>query len=134
MKDGTPMWSAVVIVPRGQHQVLALNRGFSQRDPAFPGGDWDVADASPAATARRELWEETGIEAIELKCVDRWQGERGQEVYAFLVSRWKGSRIRPSAEGKPFWTRPDKLLAPTATFREDARRLLQKVGELRSAA
>jgi len=129
MKDGTPAWSAVMVVPRGR-EVLILNRGFNPKDPAAPGGDSEPEDGSPAETARRELHEETGLIALEVKCIDEWQGSRGQPVYAFLVNRWKG-RLRSSSEGKPFWSNPRRLLSPTAAYHKDAVRLLQKAAEAR---
>lgn len=130
MKDGTPAWSVVVVVFGGPYNVLAVARGFNARDPALPGGDSDPDDVSPSATAKRELYEETGIHAIELRCMDEWIGERGQPVYAFFVPVWKGVRLRSSSEGKPFWTRPPRLLVKTAQFRAYAEHLLSKLGRL----
>lgn len=125
MKDVTPAWSAVVVVPKGRN-VLILNRGFVPRDPALPGGDSEPQDKTPAETARRELYEESGLVALEVKCIDEWTGERGQPVYVFLVLRWKG-RVRSSSEGKPFFGAPARLLLPTAKYHQDAARVLERV-------
>jgi len=133
MKDGVPAWSVVVVVFSGPRNVLAITRNFNPRDIAFPGGDSEVTDETPAQTARRELWEETGIQTTELRCMDQWVGERGQPVYAFFVPRWKGSRLRASSEGKPFWTKPERLLSRSATYRHDARHLLEKLGRVKAA-
>lgn len=130
MKEGTPAWSVVVVVANGNNDVLAISRGFNVRDPALPGGDSEEIDESPAQTALRELYEETGVTAIEARCIDRWEGDRGQPVFAFFIPKWKGKRLRTSSEGKPFWTQPSNLFAKTAFYREDARRLLAKIGEL----
>ena len=131
MKEGTPAWSVVVVVFKGSQSVLAITRGFNPRDPSFPGGDSELTDKTPAETARREMREETGLKATEMRRIDEWVGERGQPVYAFLVTKWKRSgRLRSSEEGKPFWTRPQRLLVPSATYRHDARRLLSKLGRL----
>jgi 8-oxo-dGTP pyrophosphatase MutT (NUDIX family) len=130
MKEGTPAWSVVTVLFRGPQQVLALARNFNPRDPAFPGGDSEVFDASPEDTATRELMEETGVEALELKLMDKWQGERGQPVFAFFVPRWRGPRLRTGAEGKPFWTRPERLVHRSATYGADAQRLLAKLGRV----
>jgi 8-oxo-dGTP pyrophosphatase MutT (NUDIX family) len=134
MKDGTPAWSVVVVVSSGPSNVLAISRNFNTRDPSFPGGDSEPTDENPAQTAKRELIEETGIMAIELRCMEQWVGERGQPVYAFFVPKWKGSRLRTSSEGKPFWTQPQTLLGRGATYREEARHLLEKLGRIRPAA
>jgi 8-oxo-dGTP pyrophosphatase MutT (NUDIX family) len=134
MKDGIPAWSVVVVVFSGPTNVLAISKNFNTRNPAFPGGDSEPADETPAQTAKRELFEETGIQAVELRCMEQWVGERGQPVYAFFVPRWKGSRLLTSSEGKPYWTRPQQLLVRGATHREDARRLLEKLGRIHAAA
>lgn len=129
MKSGIPAWSAVAIVFKGP-RVLAISRNFNPRDPGFPGGDSETFDATPADTARRELFEEAGIDAIALRCVDKWEGERGQPVFAFHVTRWQGSRLRTGDEGKPFWARPQRFLAKTATYSDHAQRLLQMLGKI----
>jgi 8-oxo-dGTP pyrophosphatase MutT (NUDIX family) len=133
MKDGYPAWSVVVVVFSGPHNVLAISRNFNTRDPSFPGGDSEPRDKTPAATAKRELFEETGLTALELRCMDEWTGERGQTVYAFFVPKWKGARLRTSDEGKPYWTRPHRLLVKTATYRDTAQRLLEKLGRVQAA-
>lgn len=133
MKQGTPAWSVVVVVNNANNDVLALSRGFSVRDPALPGGDSEPGDETPAQTAARELLEEAGLIALELRCIDRWQGERGQPVFAFYITKWRGKRLRTSDEGKPFWTQPHKLLVKTAFYRDEARRLFAKLTELNLA-
>ena len=133
MKDGTPAWSALTVVFNGPTSILAINRNFNVRDPGFPGGDSEPQDVSPAATARRELFEESGLLAVELRCMDQWVGERGQPVFAFFVPKWQGSRLITSSEGKPFWTRPQRLLMQSAHYREDAQRLLEKLGRVQAA-
>lgn len=120
-----------MVVFSGPYNVLAVARDFNARNPALPGGDSDPSDDSPATTAKRELYEETGIQAIELRCMDEWIGERGQPVYAFFVPVWKGVRLRTSSEGKPFWTRPPRLLSKTAQYRAYAEHLLTKLGRLK---
>jgi 8-oxo-dGTP pyrophosphatase MutT (NUDIX family) len=129
MKSEIPAWSVVVVVSNGPN-VLALSRAFNVRDPAFPGGDSESTDESPAQTAVRELFEETGITAIEARCFDRWEGERGQPVFAYFVPRWKGKRLRVSPEGKPFWTHPDTLLTKTAHYHQDAQRILDALRQV----
>lgn len=130
MKPGIPAWSVVTIVYNGPHKVLAISRNFNPRDPGFPGGDSEPLDATPADTARRELYEETGIHAVKLRCIDQWVGERGQPVFAFFVPQWQGGRLRTSDEGKPFWAKPRRFLARGATYRDHAERLLQKLGKI----
>ena len=129
MKPGVPAWSAVAVAFKG-NRVLGISRQFNTRDPSFPGGDSEIFDEHPADTAKRELYEETGIEAVALRCIDQWTGERGQPVFAFHVTRWRGGRLRTSDEGKPFWTRPERLIVSTATYRDDAQLILTKLDQL----
>lgn len=132
MKQGTPAWSAVTVVFKGP-LILAVTP-FHTRDPGFPGGDSEPEDETPAATAKRELYEETGITALEMRCMDQWIGERNQPVYCFFVSKWRGGRLRASNEGKPFWARAERFLVPSAKYRHDARRLLEKLKRMPQVA
>jgi 8-oxo-dGTP pyrophosphatase MutT (NUDIX family) len=134
MKEGTPAWSVVVVVFKGARGVLAITRNFNPRDPSLPGGDSELEDETPAQTAKRELFEETGLQATELRCMEQWVGERGQPVFGFFAAKWKGSRLRTSAEGKPFWATPQRLIIPSATYRKDAQRLLHTLGRVKAAA
>lgn len=133
MKEGVPAWSVVVVLFDSADNVLAISRGFNTRDLAMPGGDSIEEDDAPATTATRELFEETGVRALELRCFDQWEGERGQPVYAFHVPRWRGGRLRTSDEGKPFWANIKKLLHKQATFREHAERLLLRLEKVQAA-
>jgi 8-oxo-dGTP pyrophosphatase MutT (NUDIX family) len=133
MKEGTPAWSVVTVLFSGPQHVLALARNFNPRDPAFPGGDSEPLDDNPEATACRELLEETGVEALELKLMDKWTGERGQPVFAFFIPRWRCVRLRTGDEGKPFWTRPERLIYRGATYGVQAQHLLAKLGRIPSA-
>lgn len=127
MKPGVPAWSVVIVVMRGMHEFLALTRNFNPRDPALPGGDSEDSDAAPAETARRELLEETGLTAKELRCIDRFEGDRGQPVFVFFATKWSG-KPRIGSEGKPYWSSPNALTTKTATYKEEARRILQVLG------
>jgi 8-oxo-dGTP pyrophosphatase MutT (NUDIX family) len=128
MNQGVPRWSSVVVAFDGE-RVLAISRGFNPRDPALPGGDGEAGDTTPASTAAREMFEETGLRARELRLMDTWVGDRGQTVYAFFVPRWTG-RIRSSSEGKVYWSSLGNVLRRSATYRKDAKRLLEKMGRL----
>lgn len=130
MQEQTPAWSVVTVLFNGPHNVLAIARNFNPRDPAFPGGDSETDDPDPAATAKRELFEETGVEALELRLMDQWVGERGQPVYAFFIPRWRAPRLRTGDEGKPFWTRPERLIRRSATYGALAQHLLSKLGRV----
>ncbi len=128
-------WSVVVVVPRGV-LLLVQARGFIAKNRNFPGGDVEEGERTAQHTAVRVLQEETGlITAVDdFKIFDTWTGDRGQPVYVYLVTRYKG-RPRSSNKGKVFWTREYKsLLTPASTFAEYNQRILQKLLEIRPAA
>lgn len=129
MKPGVPAWSVVIVVTKGPHEFLVLTRNFNPRDPALPGGDSEDSDSAPAESARRELLEETGLVAQELRCIDRFEGDRGQPVFVFVATKWSG-KPRIGNEGKPYWSSPLALMTKTATYRQEARSILQKLGRI----
>ncbi len=122
-----PAWSVVVVVFNKHEHVLAISRNFNPRDPGLPDGDSLPTDQTPAQTAARVLFEKTGLTALELRCVDQWEGSLDQQVYVFVVPRWKGARPRTTDSGKPFWTAPEGLFVRTALFREEAKRIFDKL-------
>jgi len=126
MKNPNPAWSAIVVVAKSPDVLLAVTRGFDTRDVNFPGGDAEPSDVTPADTAQRELYEETGLRATRLRLVHQWPGDRGQVVYAFVADGFRG-RLRASAEGKPFWTNKMRLLGPRSSYRLTTGALLRKL-------
>lgn len=126
-------YSVVILVMRGTEHVLAITRNFDIKNPALPGGNAEPGDETPAASAARELREETGIQALALTFLEQWIGERGQPVYAFYAPKWRG-HLRTSSAGKPYWTKPTNLLAKTAQFGDIALKLLDQLGRVRNEA
>jgi 8-oxo-dGTP pyrophosphatase MutT (NUDIX family) len=128
-------WSVVLVVPHGT-LLLAQARKFISRDRNFPGGDGDADDATAQHTASRLLQEETGLlsKPEDFQILDTWTGERGQPVYVYLVTRFKG-RLRASGKGKVFWTKKyTALMATTSTFAAHNTRIIQKLMEIQPAA
>jgi 8-oxo-dGTP pyrophosphatase MutT (NUDIX family) len=128
-------WSVVLVVPRGT-LLLVQARGFITRDRNFPGGDADIDDRTAQHTASRLLQEETGLLAKpeDFQILDTWTGERGQPVYVYLVTRFRG-RPRATGKGKVFWTKKyESLMAMTSTFAQYNTRIIQKLMEIRPAA
>lgn len=121
-------WSVVLVVPRA-NQFVAIARGFAPRNVNFPGGNRDPEDRTPADTAVRELYEETGLRTTPefLRIIAKWKGSQGQDVYAFKVARYIG-RLRSSTEGKVFWTSQlGSFISPTSEFAKDNAFILSKL-------
>lgn len=128
-------WSVVLVVPRGT-LLLAQARRFVSRDRNFPGGDSEADDRNAAHTASRLLQEETGLlsRPEDFQMLDTWTGERGQPVYAYLVTRFRG-RPRASGKGKVFWTKKyESLMTVTCTFAPYNTRVIQKLMEIQPVA
>lgn len=128
-------WSVVLIVPRGT-LLLIQARGFVARNRNFPGGDSEEGEPTAQHTAARVLQEETGLLAdIEhFEILDTWTGERGQPVYAYIVTRYRG-RAGSRAKGKVFWSKNyESLMSKSSTFAEFNARIIRKLLEIRPAA
>lgn len=80
------MTADIVLLDRERRKVLLIKRGHEPFEGcwAFPGGFFDMDDASIEATAERELKEETGIEGVRLEelCTASKEGRdpRGRTV------------------------------------------------------
>ncbi len=124
-KNTPPPWSVVVVVFDSRNRVLALSRHFNRKDIALPGGDCDPEkDGSPFQTAGRELHEETGlIPGSDCRELAVWKGDRGQDVHAIHIKTVRGN-MRPSGEGKPFWSPIEALFGARCFYQEKARELL----------
>lgn len=124
--------AALVIVTRGDGQVLAISRGDNLDDWGLPGGTADPEDQSLAHTAARELHEETGVVATELALVDgRVVGTHFVATFfAEEVEGWPDVLRSVPFEGYVNFVDPETLVAPTCRYREYAQTVLSKVGIL----
>lgn len=107
--------AAVVVLQRRDGKVLGVTRGRNLEDINPPGGNREPQDQSPLDTARRELYEETGIRLHEAVGIASWFKD-GRYVIAFKGIRWSGE-LRPSREGVPAWVHPKKLMQKSCTYR-----------------
>lgn len=98
--------AAAAFVTRGD-RILAVSRGSDASNLNMPGGAVELGE-DVATAAARELWEETGLRALELFPVFV-RKNNGYLVTTYKVTAYSGE-LRPSEEGVPSWERPETLL------------------------
>jgi len=132
----TPWHAAVILVRNRDGSVLAVSQGDDMDDWNLPGGNRELGDRTPAATARRELLEETGLVARRLRPLASWDSGAGR-VVAFEAEGVRG-QLRSSDEGKAAWVAPDLVVAPTSSYHRHNKVLLgarqRRRGRRRKAA
>jgi 8-oxo-dGTP pyrophosphatase MutT (NUDIX family) len=111
----------VLLVHPNGRRILAISRDHDTTDWGLPGGGAEpTVDCTIEDTARRELREETGVEAGILVPFHRERSGTHctTTFWAQTVKRWpKVLRSRPF-EGYVAWVSPQVLLAPTSRYRE----------------
>lgn len=91
--------AAICLVTKGD-KILAVSRGKDMGNMNLPGGTVEEGE-DPRETAVRELWEETGIKAVEIFPIHT-KVNGGWLVTTFRVPIYTGD-LRSSSEGKPEW-------------------------------
>lgn len=111
----------------GGIEVLAVSRRYDPSAFGLPGGKVESGEARIAA-ARRELWEETGLDATVFEpvfsCVCR--GDVDYETTTFRVMHHYGVAGTRMGEGVVRWVSPDVLVV--GPFGDYNRRLFTEVG------
>ena len=109
---------SVTVVRDASGAVLLQHRSDGRW--GLPGGLMELGE-SCEETARRELWEETGVEADELRLLGVYSGRQyfcrvknGDEFYcvtaAYEAVRWHGEpRVHDGESTALGWYRPDAL-------------------------
>jgi len=98
-----PIEFVVVFIKRADGKILGVTRGQNVFNINMPGGGVDPGE-DPDDAAKRELWEETGYIASEVREIYR-EGK----VVAFKVLDLTGS-LRSSSEGKAAWVDEEAIL------------------------
>lgn len=113
--------SVCLIVKGAGGKLLSVSRGRDTYDMNLPGGGIEMGE-TPEEAARRELKEETGLDAGEM--VEIYTGpSRSKVCTAFEVLDYSG-KIRGSSEGFVKWSTPDELM--NGTFGEFFRTLIKR--------
>lgn len=114
-----------VMLRRSDGKFLCVaDHGKSDR-VGFPGGRIDPGE-TPDVAAVRELWEETGLIADDLKLIDV-RGFMGNEVFLFLTNDFEGE-LKSSDEGRTGWCSASVLTS--GFFGEYYSKVLKKFGSL----
>lgn len=114
--EATPdhYFSVAALMLNEQGEILAVSRKYNHADLGIPGGKIDAGE-TPEEAVRRELLEETGVEArcvlpvFERDC-------QGQRAITYLITEWEGEP-RAVEEGWVGWVPLARLLDPNCSFR-----------------
>jgi 8-oxo-dGTP pyrophosphatase MutT (NUDIX family) len=127
--EGDYLQTSVALVLRAREplDLLLIKRATSERDPwsghmALPGGRRDAADEDLQGTARRETFEETGVDLRRLgKPLGRLEDVAPVSPglprltispYVFAVPRDTEARVASREIEQVFWVSLDQLRAP----------------------
>lgn len=100
--------AACCVVVADDGKFLAVSRKNDPTDFGFPGGKIDPGE-TPKQAARRELREETGLIATDLRLLYVSEDEHGYVTYSFLTE--VEGTIDTSESGVIRWVTADVLLA-----------------------
>lgn len=123
--------AAIVLIRREDGRILAISRDENTRDWGFPGGGRLARDPDLAATAIRELREETGIDVPRVVPIFRGISLRGTRVSTYApvgLTSWPARLRSKPFEGYVGWVKPEVLTSPQATYRAYAQRLFDRLG------
>jgi 8-oxo-dGTP pyrophosphatase MutT (NUDIX family) len=101
--------AAIVYIVNDDGLVLSVSRKDDETQIGLPGGKVDVPE-TPYQAAKRELEEETGLKASNLKLAFVAGDSTGYEVYAFTAGV-KGT-IETDEVGALKWVTHEQLLDP----------------------
>jgi 8-oxo-dGTP pyrophosphatase MutT (NUDIX family) len=129
MTARTGRGAAVIVVVN--RQVLSITRGHDTRNWTLPGGNVEPGETFEQG-ARRELLEETGVDAAWAELSPVWSTERPGSSSVIYLAR--GHLVLPRRlRSQPFegfvdWKEPRALLAPTCRYRENNALAFSRIG------
>lgn len=99
-------YTAACCLVINDNQILQVSRRNNPNDWGLPGGKIDIGETSLEA-ALRELYEETGVTAIEDDCIPVYYGE---EAITYLILRYDVEDLKkPTGEGDVRWGSKEAL-------------------------
>ena len=99
---------AAIVFIQNENKILAVSRKHNFNDFGLPGGKVEEGESFVDA-ARRELFEETGLQVDTLKEIFERDSKRFR-VKTFTPNKFWGE-IKSSEEGKVLWVEPKILVA-----------------------
>lgn len=115
--------AACCVVMTADGKFLAVSRKNDPSDFGFPGGKVDPGETAKQA-AKRELYEETGLEATSMRLIYVSEDEHGYITYSFLTE--VTGEIDTDEAGVVRWVTPEVLLA--GSFSEYNRAVFGRLG------
>lgn len=112
----------LIFHPDGK-RILAVSRRDDPTDFGLPGGKVDEPE-TPEEAAKRELKEETGLDAMSLSLVFVRADEGSYKTYTYLTKA--AGEFGTDESGVVKWVTPDDLM--NGSFGEYNMRLFQKLG------
>jgi len=109
----TEITNMVMVENKETGEVLVQKRCLYWKGIAFPGGHIEQNE-SFVDSAVREVKEETGLDIFDLELcgVIHWSKvENGERylVFAYRTSKFSGTLLDETEEGKVFWVKKEKL-------------------------
>jgi 8-oxo-dGTP pyrophosphatase MutT (NUDIX family) len=123
------MSNVCIIVKNANGQCLGVSRRHDHNDYGFPAGKIEKGE-TPAQAAMRELKEETGFTATELKLIDE-RIYRDEPTFCFIaeVQTKLNTRAKSDVDGVTDWVNPEVLCS--GSFGDYNSALLKKADSLK---
>ena len=115
--------AALALVFDGQGRILTISRKEPPHEQAIPGGSIDEGE-SPAAAARRELYEECGVVVDGLALVHVLTAPDGRRVHVHRAGSWSSRPFSAEPPTRVRWLTPAELLAQAVRFRASVEELM----------
>lgn len=117
--------AALAVVRDKSGRILTVSRPEPPHEMSLPGGHVEDGESHEAA-ARRELQEETGVNAFELEPLQTIRSPvDGRSVHVFEAKSWQGDAHAAEASTRVAWLTPKELLSQAVLYRKSARQLMR---------